>query len=74
MKEGFEKAGAGVVCSVETSLQTVAERHEFVNPGNDAILLSEGWNGDSYPIHFFLWKATTPCAGLLAEDERLEVR
>ena len=38
-QEGIEQAVAGVVGVGEASLQPVAQRHQFINLGDDALLL-----------------------------------
>ncbi len=42
-QEGIEQAAAGVGGSGETGLQPIAPRHQFINLGDDAVLLSERW-------------------------------
>lgn len=43
-QQRFEQTAAGVLASGEARLQPVAQRHQFIDLGNDAVLLCEGWN------------------------------
>ena len=51
MQKGFEKATAGAICGSEVGFHTIAERHEFIHLGDDAVLLSKGWKGDRIAAH-----------------------
>ena len=46
VEECFEEAGAGGVGGGEGRLQPVAEGHEGVDLGHNAVLFGEGWEGD----------------------------
>jgi hypothetical protein len=46
MKQSVEQAAAGHVTGGETRLQSIAQRHQFIDLGDDAVLLGEGWEGD----------------------------
>ena len=41
-QRGFEKTIAGAICGSKPSLRPVAERHDFIDLGDDAVLLGEG--------------------------------
>ena len=43
MEKGFEKATASGICGSKTGLNTIAERHQCIYLGDDAVLLSERW-------------------------------
>ena len=46
MQQGFEEALAGCIGIGEAGLQSVAQRHQFIDRGDDAVLLGEGWEGE----------------------------
>ena len=46
MEDGFEQAAACVVAGGEAFFQPVAERHQFIDLGDDAVLFGEGWEGN----------------------------
>jgi hypothetical protein len=45
-QEGVEQAAAGGGGGCETRLQSVAERHQRIDLGDDAVLFGEGWKGN----------------------------
>src|SRR5690606_15487521 len=47
-QEGVEQAAAGGGGGGEACLQPVAERHQRIDLGDDAVLFGEGWKGDGY--------------------------
>ena len=48
VEEGLKEAGTSDIGSGETRLQPVAEGHELVDLGNDAMLLGEGGNANAH--------------------------
>ncbi len=72
-KTRFGQPVAGLRACGTGFFQFVAEGHEFIDLGDDAMLFGEGWDRDSYPIHFVLREATASRAGLFIDDEGLEV-
>ena len=46
MEERIKEIAPSGIGSSETNLQPVAERQQFLDFGDDAILLSQGWEGE----------------------------
>ncbi len=46
VQQRVKQTAAGVVAGGEARLQPVAKRHQFINLGDDAVLLGEGWEGE----------------------------
>ena len=46
MQYGFQQAAAVGLGGGELGFQLVAQRHQFVHLGDDAVLFGEGWKGD----------------------------
>ncbi|MEI6161925.1 MAG: hypothetical protein WCP77_18975, partial [Roseococcus sp.] len=55
-------------------LQAVAQGHQLIYLGGDAVLFCEGRKRDRNPIHSIFWEAAPTCAGLFRQHEGLEVR
>ena len=51
VKEGVEKEITGATRRIQPDLQLIAERHEFIDFGDDAALLSEGREGNLDSVH-----------------------
>jgi hypothetical protein len=47
--------------------------HQFIDLGDDAVLLGEGREGDRNLVHSVFWQAAATCASLLTEDKCLEI-
>ena len=47
MEDGFEEVTAFGVGGGELRFQPVAQGHQFIDFGDDALLFREGWEGDS---------------------------
>lgn len=45
MEQGFEEAAAFGVGDGELRSQPVAQNHQFIDFGDDAMLLGDGWEG-----------------------------
>lgn len=48
MEDRIEQAAAGGGGGIETRLQPVAQGHQFIDFGDDAVLFSEGWEGHKH--------------------------
>ncbi len=46
MEQGVEQPTSGGLRVAKPCLQAIAERHESIDPGDDAVLFSEGWYQD----------------------------
>ena len=46
MKHGFEQSAAVGLRAGKLRFKLVAEGHQFVDLGDDAVLLGERWNGN----------------------------
>ena len=47
MEDGFEEAAGFGLGGGELGFEAVAEGHQLVDLGDDAVLLGEGWEGDA---------------------------
>ncbi len=47
VQEGVEEAVAGFVAVGKAGFQAVAQGHQFIDLGDDAVLFGEGWEGKS---------------------------
>ena len=47
MEDGFEETAAFGLGGGELCFQLVAQHHQLIDFGDDALLFSEGWEGDS---------------------------
>lgn len=48
--EGIEQVAAVVLGTGEARLHLVAQRYQFIDLGDDAVLLGKGWNRDREPL------------------------
>ena len=46
MQKGFEETMAGAICGTDASFHPIAEGHELIDLGNDAVLFGEGRDGN----------------------------
>ena len=51
VQHGFQQAAAVGFGGGELGFQLVAQRHQFVYFGDDAVLLGEGWEGNRKSIN-----------------------
>jgi hypothetical protein len=49
MEDGFEEVAGFGLGGGELGFYLVAEGHEFIHFGDDAVLFGEGWEGKRYP-------------------------
>jgi hypothetical protein len=72
-QQRVEQATAGVIGGGEACLQPVAQRHQIIDLGDDAVLLGERREGNRDQIHTVFRKAAATSPRLLIKDEGLEV-
>lgn len=54
MQHGFEQAAAFGLGGGELRFQTVAQSHQFIHFGDDAMLFGEGWERGRNAVHLRL--------------------
>jgi hypothetical protein len=52
-QQRLQQPPALLIGLVELLLQLVAEGHQFIHLGDDAVLFGEGWEGDGSLFRFF---------------------
>ena len=62
VEDDFKQAAACVVAGSEALFQPVAERHQFIDLGDDAVLFGEGWESKSQIEQNRLIKVLHCCA------------
>ncbi len=53
MQHGFEQTAAFILRGCELGVQLVTQRHQFIDLGDDAVLFSEGWDGNWHRCYRF---------------------
>lgn len=73
LQAGRQQTLAALLALGLRGFQLIAQRHEFIDFGNDAVLFGEGWECNWNPIHTILWKSTTSSSSLFIKNKGLEI-